>query len=175
LRSKLTKYCTVLSNEQPEKAWEVIAKLHADPNDPSGEFAREEFHQMSEQIARDSLTYGNVTILDMFRKPQFRKRMVAAALVMASSQLTGNLVIYSTSLIPSSASSPSTKIRFDADTHGKTGNIAILYKGLGLSDTLSLVVSGIYITWACVCNFINASFLDRFGRVRSMRMSDTPL
>jgi hypothetical protein len=86
----------VLSNGQPEKAWTVISKLHADPNDPSGKFARGEFHQMSEQIARDNLTYGNVTILDMFRKPQFRKRMVAAALVMASSQLTGNLVIYST-------------------------------------------------------------------------------
>jgi hypothetical protein len=83
----------VLSNGQPEKAWTVISKLHADPNDPSGKFARGEFHQMSEQIARDNLTYGNVT---MFRKPQFRKRMVAAALVMASSQLTGNLVIYST-------------------------------------------------------------------------------
>jgi hypothetical protein len=118
--SKLTIDRAVLSNGQPEKAWEVIAKLHADPNDPSGEFAREEFHQMSEQIARDSTTYGNVTILDMFRKPQFRKRMIAAALVMASSQLTGNLVIYSTSLTPSSASSsspPSTKTRFHADTH----------------------------------------------------------
>jgi hypothetical protein len=118
--SKLTIDRAVLSNGQPEKAWEVIAKLHADPNDPSGEFAREEFHQMSEQIARDNTTYGNVTILDMFRKPQFRKRMIAAALVMASSQLTGNLVIYSTSLTPSSASSsspPSTKTRFHADTH----------------------------------------------------------
>ena len=86
----------MLSNGQPEKAWTVISKLHADPNDPSGEFSREEFHQMSEQIARDNLTYGNVTILDMFRKPQFRTRMIAAALVMASSQLTANLVIYST-------------------------------------------------------------------------------
>jgi hypothetical protein len=104
----------VLSNGQPEKAWAVIAKLHADPNDPSGEFAREEFHQMSEQIARDNLTYGNVTILDMFRKPQFRKRMIAAALVMASSQLTGNLVIYSTFPPPSSLSS-----RIQADTHAK--------------------------------------------------------
>jgi MFS family permease len=120
--SKLTNYRTVLSNGQPEKAWEVIAKLHADPNDPSGEFAREEFHQMSEQIARDNITYGNVTILDMFRKPSFRKRIIAAALVMASSQLTGNLVIYSTSLTSSSASSsssssPSTKTSFHADTH----------------------------------------------------------
>jgi hypothetical protein len=107
----------VLSNGQPEKAWTVIARLHADPKDPSGEFAREEFHQMFEQIARDNLTYGKVTILDMFRKPQFRKRMVAAALVMASSQLTGNLVIYSTFLQPSPSSSM--KPRIHANTHGK--------------------------------------------------------
>lgn len=51
-----------------------------------------------------------------------------------------------------------------------TGNIAILYKGLGLSDSISLVVSGAYITWACVCNFTNATFLDRLGRINSMRM-----
>jgi hypothetical protein len=86
---------TVISNGQPEEAWTVVARLHQDPKDPSGVFAREEFHQMSEQIARDNATYGHITIMDMFRKPQFRKRMIAAAVVMAASQLTGNLVIYS--------------------------------------------------------------------------------
>jgi len=86
----------VISNGQPEKAWTIIARLHHDPRDPNGVFAREEFHQMSEQIARDNATYGHVTVMDMFRKPQFRKRMIAAAVVMAASQLTGNLVIYST-------------------------------------------------------------------------------
>ncbi|PVH71473.1 general substrate transporter [Cadophora sp. DSE1049] len=137
----------LISNGHSEEAWDVVARLHYSPTDFSQTFAREEFHQMTSQIAADKAAYGHVTILDLFWKPQFAKRMLASGVVMATSQFTGNLVIYS--------------------------NIAILYKGLGLSSSISLIVSAAYITWACVCNFANASFLDRLGRVRSMLIGYT--
>lgn len=54
---------------------------------------------MTSQIAVDKATYGNVTVLDLLRKPQFAKRMIASGVVMATSQFTGNLVIYSMSII----------------------------------------------------------------------------
>jgi MFS family permease len=95
-RTRMLKDPLVISNGQSEKAWTIIAKLHHDPADPSQLFAREEFYQMGEQTTRDNAIYGHITVLDMFRTPQFRKRMIAAAVVMATSQLTGNLVIYST-------------------------------------------------------------------------------
>ncbi|RDW68215.1 hypothetical protein BP5796_08872 [Coleophoma crateriformis] len=132
----------LISHGETDRAWDVISRLHYSSADPSQLFAREEFFQMTSQIAADKQTYGGISIIDMFRKPSFAKRMIASALVMVTSQLTGNLVIYS--------------------------NIAILYKGLGLSSSVSLIVSAAYITWAFVCNFINATFLDRLGRVRSM-------
>jgi hypothetical protein len=81
----------VISKRQTENAWAIVAKLHHNPSDSSQTFAREEFHQMTEQHARDKAAYGHVTIIDMFREPQFAKRMLAAGVVMASSQLTGTL------------------------------------------------------------------------------------
>ncbi|KAF4631073.1 hypothetical protein G7Y89_g7062 [Cudoniella acicularis] len=131
-----------MAHGRSDEAWDILGRLHYSDTDPSQAFAREEFFQITTQLAADQAKYGDVSVLDLFRRPEFRKRMIAAAIIMATSQATGNLVIYS--------------------------NIAILYQGLGLSNTVSLVVSGAYITWACVMNFVNSTFLDRMGRVTSL-------
>lgn len=93
-------------------------------------------------MATDKLAYGNVTILDLFRKPHFRKRMLISALVMYMSQTQGNLVIYS--------------------------NIVSLVAGLGYNNAQSLILSGGFISTGCVMSFVNTTYLDRLGRVRSM-------
>ncbi|KAJ3541040.1 hypothetical protein NM208_g4787 [Fusarium decemcellulare] len=129
---------------RPDEAWDILHRLHFNPkNSVSSEaFAKEEFYQIRSQIATDLAAYGHVSLVDLFKKPHFAKRMACAALVMFTSQACGNLVFYS--------------------------NATILFSGLGFDTGLSLVMSAAYITWACVMNFVNASFLDRLGRVRSM-------
>ncbi|KAH6684232.1 hypothetical protein B0J14DRAFT_555215 [Halenospora varia] len=125
-----------------EETWDVLARPHYDPKDTVQTFAREEFYQITTQIATDRAAYGEVTWLDMFKKPHFRKRLLCSGIVMFTSQAGGNLVIYS--------------------------NISILTKGLGFDSGASLFMSAAYITWACVCNFANATFLDRLSRIKLM-------
>lgn len=93
----MTCVLAVISHGRAEEAWDVLGRLHYDPKDASQSFAREEFHQITTQLAADHATYGHVTILDLFRKPHFAKRMLCAAIVMFTSQAGGNLVIYSKS------------------------------------------------------------------------------
>lgn len=133
----------VVTVERKEEALAILCDLHSGGDSKSHQLATAEFEQITCQIAADQAAYGHISILDLFRKAHFRKRMVVSALVMFTSQAGGNLVVYS--------------------------NITILYRGLGLDTSLSLIISAVYITWACICNFANASFLDRLGRVRSLR------
>lgn len=88
---------TVLSHDRADEAWRILRQLHFNPENKNGseQFAKEEFNQIKAQITMDLATYGEVTILDLFRKPHFAKRMFCAAIVMFTSQACGNVVIYS--------------------------------------------------------------------------------
>lgn len=132
-----------MTHGRSEEAWEILARLHYDPKDASQTFAREEFYQISSQVAMDKAAYGDFTFLDLFRKSAFRKRMLISALIMYMSQTQGNLVIYS--------------------------NIVSLVVGLGYNNVQSLILSGGFISTGCVMSFVNSTYLDRLGRVRSMR------
>ncbi|CAK7201478.1 hypothetical protein SEUCBS139899_004182 [Sporothrix eucalyptigena] len=132
----------LVSNGRKEEAWAILARLHYDPKDPEQSFAHREFAQITQQIALDKSTYGDVGYVDLFTRPHFRKRTLIGALVMWASQANGAIVIYS--------------------------NIVSLVAGLGFSSTDSLLLSAGWITLACVGNFTNAYFLDKLGRVRSM-------
>lgn len=85
----------MLFQNRHEEAWKIVAKLHHRANDPDGLFAREEFTQMSQQVKADQAAIKSETVMDLFRKPSYRKRMVCAFLMMYAAQSTGNLVIYS--------------------------------------------------------------------------------
>ncbi|RSL83351.1 hypothetical protein BHE90_002253 [Fusarium euwallaceae] len=139
----------LISRGNTADAWNVLCRLHTTvKGEEHGEtLAKQEFDHIRSQIAMDHAVYGHVSTLDLFCKPHFAKRMLCSAIVMFTSQACGNLVIYS--------------------------NAAILFRGLGFNDSLSLVLSAVYITWACVCNFANATFLDKLGRVRSMLYGST--
>jgi Sugar (and other) transporter len=43
----------LLSKQRSDEAWEIVKRLHANPNDASDEFAEIEFRQMSKQIELD--------------------------------------------------------------------------------------------------------------------------
>ena len=89
----------VVEHGHSEKAWHVLESLHQDDSDPSHTFALKEYRQITTQLAADQETYGKVTVLDLFMRPSYRKRMIVAAIVMFTSQATGNLFIYSKSII----------------------------------------------------------------------------
>ncbi len=88
----------MLTKDRREEAWAIIAKLHAHADDANDHFAKEEFDQISHQVVSDRAAYGDVTVFDLFRKPNYRKRMVCGGLTMFALQTSGNLVIYSTFL-----------------------------------------------------------------------------
>ncbi|KAJ5537812.1 hypothetical protein N7494_007291 [Penicillium frequentans] len=132
----------LVSKGRTEEAWKVISNLHHDPSDPSQLFAREEFLQITTQFEADTAAYGKSNFLDLFRKPHMRKRMLIGSLIMWASQANGAIVIYS--------------------------NIVSLVDGLGFSASNALLLSAGWITLGCLGNFVNAAFLDRLGRIRSL-------
>lgn len=72
-----------------------MERLHRNAADPEHTFASQEFFQMTEQVAADNAAYGDITLLDLFRKPNYRKRMICGAVTMWAAEASGNLVIYS--------------------------------------------------------------------------------
>ncbi len=65
--------------EKREQAWDIIRKLHHDPSDPTEEAARAEFTQIVRQVEFDK--EANVSFYQMFKKPSWRRRSLAAMFV----------------------------------------------------------------------------------------------
>jgi hypothetical protein len=76
-----------------EEAEKVLKRVHRNPADPEGDFARAEFFQIREQIALDSRLDNSWYRL--FTKPSYRKRAGLAMLTMFTTQTSGVLLITS--------------------------------------------------------------------------------
>lgn len=85
--------------DREDEAWQVIMKLHGlahhEPS-PMDTFAEEEFYQMKQQVAADLRTAASESLVTLFTKPSYRKRMICAFMMFFASQSTGILVVYST-------------------------------------------------------------------------------
>lgn len=88
-------FVVVVKQGRNDEAWAILSRMHSGPKSEDQLFAREEFHQITEQCKADQAAYGDVNYLDLFRKPHFRKRALIATLVMWASQANGAIVIYS--------------------------------------------------------------------------------
>ena len=77
---------------------------------------------------------------------------------MFSAQASGNLVIYSECL--------GDECRKDSKAENHTDYSVLLYKGLGQSGGMPLILGAIYCTIAAFLNYICAVVIDRWGRVR---------
>jgi hypothetical protein len=88
-----------LYKDRPAEAWKVVSKLHG--NNEEGDdsaiasFAREEFYQMTHQVQADKAMAAGESLMTLFKKPSYRKRMICAFLTMFGAESTGILVIYS--------------------------------------------------------------------------------
>lgn len=86
-------------NERQDEAWAVTQKLHGstsqDADNHASKFAREEFYQMSHQIAADKIVAADENLWTLFKKPSYRRRMFVAFLTMFGCESTAILVVYS--------------------------------------------------------------------------------
>ncbi|OAA59741.1 General substrate transporter [Niveomyces insectorum RCEF 264] len=143
----------LILKDRPNEAWTVIAKLHGiaghDQDSPMAAFAREEFYQMRQQVAADKriIAVEGGSVKTLFVKPSYRKRMFCAFITMFAAQSTANLVVYNYSVL--------------------------LYQGLGFSNMLSLMLSALFVTIACLGNFVCSLLIDRVGRVRLLLIGIT--
>ncbi|KAI1630482.1 general substrate transporter [Exophiala viscosa] len=121
-----------------DEAWTIIAKLHYNPADPEELYARREFDQMCRQVENDRLYFEHESVVDLFRKPSYRKRMICGFLTFFSNESSGILVIYNYSVL--------------------------IYKGLGQTGYMPLLLSGVYVTLGAMGNWVNSMLVDRVGR-----------
>ncbi|KXJ88653.1 general substrate transporter [Microdochium bolleyi] len=127
-------------NRAPE-AFKILTELHGDSTDTQHAVtAREEFYQVSQQILLDKKFTEKEGKWALFTKPSYRKRVLCAMATMFLSQSTGVLVINNYQVM--------------------------LYNGLGLFDSLPLLLYAIYLTWAAILNYFSARIMDRVGRTR---------
>lgn len=132
---------SVLMQGRREEALGIIEKLHKSEKDSSMvSFAREEFYQMTYQVAADQEMARSETVATLFKKPSYRKRMFCAFMTMFASESTAILVVYNYSVL--------------------------LYEGLGFSNSVSLLLAAAYVTVACCGNYISSLLMDHVGRVK---------
>lgn len=132
----------LVSVDRNEDAWDIIKKIHHDPLVENDSAARAEYIQIVKQVSYD-LTLGT-TYLDLFKKRSWRNRSLTVLFLQFASQSTGVLGINNYSVI--------------------------IYKNLGLSASMSLLIYAIYCVVACIGNFASAACMDRLGRRRMLCM-----
>ncbi|OAP55545.1 hypothetical protein AYL99_10518 [Fonsecaea erecta] len=126
----------LLLKGQVEDAWQIVSKLHHDPQDHNQEYIKEEFFQMRTQLELDRTL--DSSWYTMFAKASYRKRTLMAALVTFLGQTTAVLVV--------AAYGPS------------------LYAALGFDVKQSLILQCGWIAGSIPAAIIGVSLCDRFGR-----------
>jgi MFS family permease len=130
----------LVEQEMYEEAGKVLERLHRNKHDPDGNLARAEMIQIKAQVDTErSLPSGYIYI---FKTPHLRKRAFCSILVWLMGQSTGILVI--ANLTPT------------------------LFGGLGYSVVLQLGLSIVWTVCALIGCFVNATIMDKVGRVKLM-------
>jgi hypothetical protein len=79
-----------------DEAWSVVSRLHGgDRSEEREQFARDEFHQMTQQVRSDNAAWiAGGGHRQIFTKPSYRKRMWMGFFIQYAAQSTGAQVIY---------------------------------------------------------------------------------
>ncbi|KAL1888450.1 hypothetical protein Sste5346_009567 [Sporothrix stenoceras] len=122
--------------DRVDEAWKITAKLHHDTTDPTQRMAKAEFFQMRTQIDFDRTQ--DLSMMHMFKKPSLRRRILLGCGVLLGSQACGALVINNYSVV--------------------------LYEGLGMKDSMPLLMYALYIVVGMIFNIVSSLIIDRVGR-----------
>jgi hypothetical protein len=154
----------VLSQNRANESWEIIKRLHSDPNDPDATLALQEFYQMAQQVAVDDAAWkGGGGYKQLWTKPSFRKRMLVGFFTEFAVQTTGSNVIYreyNTARVLAFVCLPRNILVY----------IVKIYQTLGLSGATPVILGALYVTVAAIANFMASLTLDKFGRIRLLSM-----
>ncbi|OBT90450.1 hypothetical protein VE02_01227 [Pseudogymnoascus sp. 03VT05] len=143
--SKGSRKCSmVIEHGRREEAWTTLQRIHAHT-----EFAKEEFHQMTEQIKLEeekTKTMGTSILKFVFTKASYRKRMIVGFLIQFGQEMGGILVI---------------------------NNYAVLlYQGLGQRGAIPLILSAVWVTTAAlIYNPLGAWLHDKVNSRRGMYLT----
>jgi hypothetical protein len=149
----------LLSKQRSDEAWEIVKRLHANPNDASDEFAEIEFRQMSKQIELDR-TY-KTSYYEIFTRPSYRKRALITMFMTYSLMSSGVLVINSKLQNKSCHMSTSQTTANRLTDYG-----ALIYSRLGFGTLDVLLFLTGWTSCAFVFNIIAMTFVDRVPRNR---------
>ncbi|KIX06755.1 uncharacterized protein Z518_04731 [Rhinocladiella mackenziei CBS 650.93] len=136
----------LVANDQQEKGFTILQRLHHVPEDEDDTIAREELYQIRKQLdleRQEGWRQGWVKgwIL-LFQRRSYRKRLLFGFLLLGLVQSTGCLVINNYQVL--------------------------LYNGLSLYGAMPLMLYAIWDTWAAFMNLVNALLLDKVGRIPIM-------
>jgi len=137
----------LVQHGRSDQALKTLRKLHHDPNDPDDHFARRELALIQRQQSIDAANIERDGKWQLFTVKTYRKRIILGFLILAGGQNVGTLVI--------------------------NNYTVLLYKSLGLSDEISLMLSALYNTLAMIANFAGAFVSDKLGRRRALGESDS--
>lgn len=130
----------LVDRDRKEEALRILCRLHPDQEAGAKHIkAREEFYQMSQQSLLDRTMTERLGKWALFTQPTYRKRLFCGMLTFFLCQSTGVLVINNFQVL--------------------------LYNGLGLYDSIPLLLYAVYLTWAAFLNVVSQVLQDRFGRV----------
>ncbi|KAH7910574.1 general substrate transporter [Hygrophoropsis aurantiaca] len=135
----------LLMQGRQEESWGIVSRLHVDIDGTGSEmkssYAQKEFHQMIKQVEMDSKAWAaGGGARQIFTKPSYRKRMLMGFFTQYSAQATGAMVV--------------------------NNYIVNLYKGLGITGGMVLILGALYVTVATAANFLASVLMDHVGRVR---------
>ncbi|KAH7928765.1 general substrate transporter [Leucogyrophana mollusca] len=139
----------LLMQGRSAESWDIVSKLHIDTTDSSKtSYAQQEFHQMVKQVEMDSQAWvAGGGARQMLTKHSYRKRMWMGFFTQYAAQATGAMVVYN--------------------------YMVNLYKTLGLTGGVVLMLGATYVTVATVANFVASIIMDRVGRVRLLTVGLT--
>ncbi|EXJ68768.1 uncharacterized protein A1O5_07699 [Cladophialophora psammophila CBS 110553] len=132
----------LIDHDRLEDGFQVLRSLHTRPEDPDEIVAREEFLQIRRQIELERADKLSKSWDALFKKPSLRKRLILGFGTQFIAQSTGVLVVNNYQIL--------------------------LYKSLGITGSLPLLLNALYNGLAALMNFVNSLFLDRLGRIRIM-------
>ncbi|KIW32538.1 uncharacterized protein PV07_04071 [Cladophialophora immunda] len=132
----------LIDHDRLEDGFQVLRSLHTRPEDPDEIVAREEFLQIRRQIELERADKLSKSWAALFKKPSLRKRLILGFGTQFIAQSTGVLVVNNYQIL--------------------------LYKSLGITGSLPLLLNALYNGLAATMNFVNSLFLDRLGRIRIM-------
>ncbi|KEF51771.1 uncharacterized protein A1O9_12108 [Exophiala aquamarina CBS 119918] len=132
----------LIDKNRSQEGFAVLRKLHNRPEDPNETTAKEEFIQIQRQIELERAENINKGWGHLFKKPSYRKRLLLGFGTQFIAQSTGVLVVNNYQIL--------------------------LYRSLGITGSLPLLLNAIYNSIAAFMNYINSIVLDRLGRVRIM-------